>query len=299
MSKIEKSAINFMLKATKLNNNKYSYDLDTYLGSRIKMSMHCKLHGIFLQRPADHIQGQQCPLCARNSMVLKLTKTPEKFLKQMQKIYGNTLDFSISDYKFPTNEIEFICPLHGLMRKLPSTLLTGSGCSICNGGVLNTQEFITRSNKIHNNYYLYSSTNYINARSKVTITCPIHGDFEQQASGHLSGRGCTGCAESGYDLNKPGLLYYLFFPTINAYKIGVTNLTINERFMPYEREHFQVIALKHFDSGKRAYALEQWIIKRYSTLKYIGHSPLTCGSTEMFSRDIRRETLQQNGELTL
>lgn len=54
---------------------------------------------------------------------------------------------------------------------------------------LTTDEFITRAAKIHNNYYDYSKTNYINTKTKVIIIDPIYGEFKQIPSNHLKGHG--------------------------------------------------------------------------------------------------------------
>jgi hypothetical protein len=59
--------------------------------------------------------------------------------------------------------------------------------------------FIYKANKIHNSFYLYNKVNYINAREKVIITCPTHGDFEQLPYNHLIGKGCNKCS---IDRNK-------------------------------------------------------------------------------------------------
>lgn len=66
------------------------------------------------------------------------------------------------------------------------------------------EEFIKECAVVHNQYYDYSKTNYTGAKNKVTITCPIHGDFEQKASHHLSGSGCKYCT---YTKDKTGLLF--------------------------------------------------------------------------------------------
>lgn len=58
---------------------------------------------------------------------------------------------------------------------------------------LTLEGFITRANNIHNNKFDYSKTEYIGAESYVTITCPIHGDFQQMPCKHLLGRGCRLC----------------------------------------------------------------------------------------------------------
>ena len=56
-----------------------------------------------------------------------------------------------------------------------------------------TEEFIELARQVHGDKYDYSKTVYLNKRSKVIITCPIHGDFEQNAHSHLNGRGCPKC----------------------------------------------------------------------------------------------------------
>lgn len=54
-------------------------------------------------------------------------------------------------------------------------------------------DFITKARLRHGDAYDYSKTVYVKAHAKLTITCRKHGDFEQQANSHLSGRGCPEC----------------------------------------------------------------------------------------------------------
>lgn len=61
------------------------------------------------------------------------------------------------------------------------------------------EKFIQRSNKIHNNRYLY---HLIPPDKKITtdsncfvrIICPKHGEFVQRAGDHLRGKGCKQCS---------------------------------------------------------------------------------------------------------
>lgn len=51
----------------KFNNkhkNKYDYSLVEYEGCFIKVKIICKEHGIFEQKPNNHLNGQNCPQCA-------------------------------------------------------------------------------------------------------------------------------------------------------------------------------------------------------------------------------------------
>lgn len=57
-----------------------------------------------------------------------------------------------------------------------------------------TESFIEKSKQIHGEVYDYSKTVYTNFRNKITITCPIHGDFEQTVSNHIHKQyGCPKC----------------------------------------------------------------------------------------------------------
>lgn len=61
---------------------------------------------------------------------------------------------------------------------------------------LTTEEFIEKARKVHGDKYDYSKSVYINAVTPVTITCPIHGDFQQTPNSHLSGRNCPKCTQN-------------------------------------------------------------------------------------------------------
>ena len=59
-----------------------------------------------------------------------------------------------------------------------------------------TKEFIRKALRVHGDEdkYDYSKSKYINAKTKTTIICSIHGDFLQTPNDHLSGYGCPKCA---------------------------------------------------------------------------------------------------------
>ena len=62
------------------------------------------------------------------------------------------------------------------------------------GKKLTTEGFIERARAKHNNYYSYDLVkDYKNSYTKVVITCPVHGPFEQRPSTHLEGFGCRKC----------------------------------------------------------------------------------------------------------
>lgn len=54
--------------------------------------------------------------------------------------------------------------------------------------------FLTKAKSIHNNQYSYESATYIRSDIKISIICPIHGEFKQTPAMHLSGQKCPKCA---------------------------------------------------------------------------------------------------------
>jgi hypothetical protein len=58
---------------------------------------------------------------------------------------------------------------------------------------ITTKEFIEKAKQIHGDKYDYSKTEYVNNKTKICIICPIHGEFWQRPSDHLSKCGCPKC----------------------------------------------------------------------------------------------------------
>ena len=66
---------------------------------------------------------------------------------------------------------------------------------------MNTEEFIKKAKEVHGDKYDYSKVEYINAKTKVCIICPIHGEFLQIPKHHLKGCGCPSCNNSHLEKN--------------------------------------------------------------------------------------------------
>lgn len=58
---------------------------------------------------------------------------------------------------------------------------------------LTKEEFIKKANEKHNGKYEYSKVEYVNAKTKVCIICPKHGEFWQTPNAHTKGQGCPKC----------------------------------------------------------------------------------------------------------
>ena len=154
--------------------------------------------------------------------------TNEDYIKKAKEIHGDKYDYSKTVYVSSREPIIVICPIHGEFEQMPRPHLSGSGCPKC-GNKLKSQQkkltqetFIDRCNKVHNNTYDYSKTVYTNKRNKVTIICPIHGEFEQIASNHMRGQGCPKCGKEKVQIRNGN--YKNARKDITSFKEDINNI---------------------------------------------------------------------------
>jgi hypothetical protein len=64
--KLTSTTSEFIKKAMVVHSNKYNYEAVQYINDRIKIKILCDIHGVFLQSPNRHLQGNGCPRCKYN-----------------------------------------------------------------------------------------------------------------------------------------------------------------------------------------------------------------------------------------
>ena len=192
----------FIRRAVKIHNGKYDYSKVNYINANVKVIIICPNHGEFLQKPSMHLNGNGCPMC-RNERTGNLRRlTIEEFIKRANFTHNNKYDYSKVVYKSENEHINIICPKHGVFSQAAGSHLSGAGCPKCaweTKGMArrsSVEEFIEKSNKVHNNKYDYSKVVYVNSHTKVCIICPVHGEFWQTPNMHLYGSGCPRCVAS-------------------------------------------------------------------------------------------------------
>lgn len=182
----------FINKAKVKHNGKYGYELVDYKNSQTKVKIICPEHGVFEQRPNDHIQGKGCIDCAGLRK-----KTTESFIHEANNIHKGRYNYEQARYSGANSRISIICYTHGLFQQQAGDHLKGIGCAKCaKVGRLNTEDFIIRASDYHGSTYDYSKVAYKNMHSKVEIVCKKHGSFYQTPHNHLKFSGCPGCKRS-------------------------------------------------------------------------------------------------------
>ena len=190
----------FIKKARKVHGDKYKYTKVVYVNNKTKVCIICPEHGEFWQTPSGHLQGQGCPTCGHVVVGDSKRSSLSDFIKKARKVHGDKYDYSKVEYIGSKIKVCIICPEHGKFEQIPNSHLRTHGCPKCKGDklreskTLTKEEFIKKAREIHKDKYDYSKVDYMNSRTKICIICPQHGEFWQEANGHLSGRGCPKCA---------------------------------------------------------------------------------------------------------
>lgn len=123
----------------------------------------------------------------------------ETFTEKAKRIHNNFYSYDKSIYTKAKIKIIITCPIHGNFHQMPDNHLSGRGCSSCRLNKLkllftkSIDVFKIQANLKHNNKYDYSKVNYVNDSTKITIICPLHGEFIQLPNKHLNGRECNLC----------------------------------------------------------------------------------------------------------
>lgn len=288
----------FIERAKEKHGNKYDYSKVNFSGVENKITIICPEHGEFIQRVMVHLKGFNCPRCGRESVAEKLSHSLDRFLEEAELAHGKKYDYSQVKYVNAHKKVKIICPAHGVFEQRPVNHVRGIGCSKCSDIVagdkrrLTTEEFIDEAKQVHGDKYDYSKVNYTKFLEKVEIICREHGPFWQSAVSHVKGSksGCPGCAVSGFDQTKPGILYYLAVTTDDdtvLYKIGITNLTVKKRFPKADLARIRVIKTWAFDKGTEAADRELSILREFIEDRYVGDDILIgAGNTELFVRDV-------------
>ena len=118
------------------------------------------------------------------------------FIKRARAVHGDKYNYDKVVYVKSSLPVCITCPTHGDFMQRPDVHMKGCGCPGCKGlKRMDKDEFVRRSNEIHNNKYDYSNVIFKGTKTKVEIICPEHGPFMQLPKNHLKGQGCPCCGK--------------------------------------------------------------------------------------------------------
>jgi hypothetical protein len=190
----------FVTAAMRKHGNRYDYSQVAYMNSYTKVTIICRTHGSFKQRPDKHLFGQGCRKCADEFRSALQAADVKHFVAAARKVHGRRYIYTGAVYKNRSTPLVIICRKHGQFRQMPMNHLKGSGCPKCALAscakklTMTHAEFIKFARQKHGDRYTYLSR-YLDSRIKMKIRCKKHGIFMQAPKHHIAdGTGCPKCA---------------------------------------------------------------------------------------------------------
>lgn len=220
-----------------VHNNFYDYSKTVFTGSFQDVTVTCPVHGDFLIQANRHKNNAcGCQKCG----LLKTTNANRQsiavFLEQISKKKNfDRYDFSnLKQFKTKHDLVTVKCTLHGEYTTKISYIekRKNFGCRGCvnESATYTTEEFIQRSNKAHDEKYLYNNSVYVHAHHPIAVTCPVHGDYITKPLIHVLGGGfCPVCT-----------------PTVSSYERQVRDL-LDKKNITYESAFREFKDVKEVD----------------------------------------------------
>jgi hypothetical protein len=113
----------FTYKANLKHKGKYDYSLVEYINSKTKVKIICNEHGVFEQKPNNHVLGYGCVKC--NGPIMN------DFIEKANNVHNNKYDYSLVRYVNSSIKIDILCHKHGVFSQKLNDHLYGNGCPIC------------------------------------------------------------------------------------------------------------------------------------------------------------------------
>ena len=143
---IQVTTADFIRRSMAVHGSLYDYSKSVYTKSLDKIEIICPVHGSFWQQAGQHMLGQTCAQCYRDSM----RKTPEQFIAEVKSVHGDVYDYP-NAYTGFFDPIEITCREHGAFVQRSDIHLRGSGCSKCVSTMTSSasQEWIASLGLVH------------------------------------------------------------------------------------------------------------------------------------------------------
>lgn len=248
-----------------------------YKGKDAPLAFQCDKGHIRSMSWGSFRSGRRCAECSRN-----VRKTIEDVRESFSEIGWTLLS---TEYNNAQEKLDFKCSNGHIHSISWGKFQYGHRCVYCSG--LNTPDIKDIQKLFTAKGWTLITDKYINTKQKLEFKCNEGHIHTISMNSFYQGVGCGECTKTGFDMNKPGTLYYIQFTHKgqNYYKIGITNRTIDQRFKG-ELGNATVGFIKTFLFGSLAIEEEQKILKKYKKYRYKGEPFLKYGNTELFTKDV-------------
>lgn len=191
----------FVEQAIKVHGRKYDYSRVVYSGSTEPVAIVCSIHGVYMQRPSDHINLKAgCPKCGAKRRAIPVEQFWQR-VREAQKFEKN--DYSDSLFLGMEMPITARCKLHDITftQKATNHAAGQEGCEECRREAQRKgiAQWKTEAEERFKDRFSYGHLAVYRTRhDNISLVCPDHGEFTTTFSQHLNTLygGCQKCANA-------------------------------------------------------------------------------------------------------
>lgn len=208
---------------------------DDWNKSKTLITAMCELHNILYKSQFVHLPTNGCRECRKTNISKSKRELDDYYINKfvLTGSYPEGTEFKRSNKKINSRAIfwKYKCPLcsvdkyakggvcTGWFDQNQNYLLKGKHSCRCNKSVYWTEqqrEFqlseITKDSLVK---FVEWVGKYKDVKSRVKMSCKLHGEWETSFQSVYNGCLCPGCAKTGYQSNKAGYIYTIFAKSPN------------------------------------------------------------------------------------
>lgn len=182
----------FLLRSTIIHKDKYEYPNLKFKNVHSYIEIKCKIHGIFIQKIYNHLNGQGCRECYNDSK----KSNKDIFVEKSNIIYPNKYDYSKFIYINSKSKSIVICKNSHEVETTPNRHLSGKTfCKKCYQEEYN-KRWIPKLEQLKCFEYLKIEGEVVDIKC---LNCS--GIFKRKCSSHLKLKNCVYCKPNKHNID--------------------------------------------------------------------------------------------------
>lgn len=123
----------FIEAARQKHGGLFLYPDQEFVNIKVPIQIECRVHGIFSQRPNDHLTGYGCKKCAVEQVAeKKRLAAKDAFSQKATSLHDGKYTYENTEYINVRVKVDITCPVHGSFYQTPNNHLScKAGCPKC------------------------------------------------------------------------------------------------------------------------------------------------------------------------
>ncbi len=224
-------------------------------GSNKKVGWKCAIGHKWVAVLNNRSNGSDCPVCSGKAVQIgfnDLATTHPELAAQADGWDSTTVTSGSHQ------TVGWICELGHQWKAVVHNRARGRGCGVCSGHrvLAGFNDLATVNPELAAQADGWDPTTLtVSSGRKVGWICELGHRWKATIDSRTQGRGCPTCAQTGFDPNQSGFLYFIDHFDLHLFQIGITNFP-DDRLGDHKRRGWEVIELRGPMDGHLTQKLE-------------------------------------------